>query len=274
MHIWQIERIAEKKITNVAVFSSFLSQIYDQSWYGKLSIKEIDFFISYIGKRLTLEIGSGTGRLSTFLLENECNVFGLEGSESMYRKLQSKLSIENKYRFILWDALQIPYPIKEETFENIIIPFSTFGLIHNNENDLGANRLFNEFHRILKPDGFVIINDFRTERINRKELDTNLIEELYFHNHPQYGEIEEKQVSQLKMCPNQLIPDQIIRERQTRFIVKKTGQVLEEHFERVPLWDVGDFPILGEKSGFKYIKGEICPDFHEEPSIMHIFKKP
>jgi len=265
--------MAERKINEVAVFSSLLSQIYDQSWYSKLSTKESDFFISYIGKSLTLEIGSGTGRLSIPLLERGCNIFGLEGSECMYEKLQSKLSKEDKSRFIVWDAMQIPYPVVDEFFENIIVPFSTFGLIHNNENDLGANRLFNEFYRILKSDGLVIINDFRTQRIDREKLNKDLIEESFCHCHPQYGEIVEEQTSQFKICPNELLDDQIIRERKTVFIVKKTGQVLEEHFERIPLWDASDFPILGEKSGFKYVKGEICLDFHEEPSIMHIFQK-
>ncbi|MCP5195666.1 MAG: class I SAM-dependent methyltransferase [Gammaproteobacteria bacterium] len=265
--------MAERKINEVAVFSSLLSQIYDQSWYGKFSIKESDFFISYIGKSLTLEIGSGTGRLSIPLLERGCNIFGLEGSKSMYEKLQSKLFKKNKSRFIVWDAMQVPYPIANEFFENIIIPFSTFGLIHNNETDLGANRLFNEFYRILKLGGLVIINDFRTQRIDRERLNKDLIEESFYHYHSQHGEILEKQTSQLKICPNELLDGQIIRERNTVFSVKKTGQVLEEHFERIPLWDIGDFPILGQKSGFKYVKGEICPDFHEEPSIMHIFQK-
>lgn len=273
MGVWLPKRNTEKELTEIAVFSSFLSHIYDQSWYGMISMKEIDFFISYIKKSLTLEIGSGTGRLSIPLLERGCNVFGLEASEAMYKKLQSKLTLEDRCRFILWNALQIPYPVSNESFENIIVPFSTFGLIHNNEDDLESNHLFKEFYRILKPDGFVIINDFRTERIDRKTLDINSIEDLYYYSHPQYGIIEEKQVSQLRICPNRLINDQIIRERRTWFIAKETGQIIEEHFEKIPLWDIGDFPILGEKSNFRYIKKEFCPDFHQEPSVMHIFKK-
>ena len=139
---------------------------------------------------------------------------------------------------------------------------------------MGFNRLFNEFYRILKPGSFVLINDFRTKRIDRKTLDPNPIEELFYHNHPELGELTEEQISRFKICPNKIIHDQIIRERRTRFIVKKTNQIIEEHFERIPLWDVEDFPVLGEKAGFIYITGEFCSDFYEEPSIVHVFQKP
>ena len=34
------------------------------------------------------------------------------------------------------------------------------------------------------------------------------------------------------------------------------------------------FPRLGQDAGLTYIGGVLTPDFHEEPSITHLYQKP
>ena len=95
---------------------------------------------------------------------------------------------------------------------------------------------------------------------------------MHQHVHPHYGAIREEQTSRFVIVPNTLLPEQIIRERRTRLIIVEDGELLEEFFEAIPIWDTLDFPVLGENAGFRYIKGELC-NFHEDPSINHIFRK-
>jgi hypothetical protein len=50
--------------------------------------------------------------------------------------------------------------------------------------------------------------------------------------------------------------------------------VLETHVERIPLWGSDEFPRLGQDAGLAYLGGILAPDFHDEPSMMHIYQKP
>jgi hypothetical protein len=196
----------------------------------------------------------------------------MEGSAHMYNILQSKLDLSQQARFILWDARQIPYPVENQTFEVILIPFSTFGLLHNQVKDIGENRMMHEFNRLLKANGLLIINDYRVSSFQEEfSKDSNPIE-IFHHSHPVHGLVREEQESQFKEVPNRLLPHQMMRERRVKFIRDKDNVLLEEHFEVVPLWYPHDYPILGQDADFGYVKGECC-QFHESSSILHIFQK-
>jgi ubiquinone/menaquinone biosynthesis C-methylase UbiE len=145
-----------------AVYSTLLSSLYDQSWYGKLLDDEIEFYLQHVREGRVLELGAGTGRLSVPLLRAGCDLYGIEGSSAMLARLHEKLSLSEQYRFIHWNAQHTPYPIKTACVDHVIIPFSTFGLLHNQVADLSANRIFHELARLLKPGGYVVLNDFRT----------------------------------------------------------------------------------------------------------------
>ncbi|MCP4133627.1 MAG: class I SAM-dependent methyltransferase [bacterium] len=271
MNAWQLKQ-APRVIEDIAVYSKLMSQLYDNSWYGTFSNDEIDFFLSYIKKNRVLEIGSGTGRISLPLLESGADIFGIEGSTSMFDSLLSKLSTVEKERFINWDARRTPYPAKDQAFDCIIIPFSTFALIHNNVENAGENRLFYEFNRLLQQEGLLIINDYRVEPFDRRKLQDPGQARVHEHHHHDHGLIREEQYSNFVVVPNRLFPAQIIRERRTVLIRVRDEKVLEEHFERIPIWDTNDFPLLGKDAGFSYLKGELC-GFHADPSIHHIFQK-
>jgi ubiquinone/menaquinone biosynthesis C-methylase UbiE len=272
MSIWQTTKFIKKVSPNIAVFSKFLSDLYDESWYGYLTEDEIRFFFAFVKNKRSLEIGSGTGRISFPLLRLGCDLYGIEGSSEMYNVLQSRLDRSQKDRFILWDARQIPYPADDQTFEAILIPFSTFGLLHNHVKDLGENRMFHEFNRLLQSKGLLIINDYRVSTFQEEfSNDPNPVE-IFYHDHPVHGLVREVQESHFKEVPNRLLPHQMMRERRIKFIREKDGVALEEHCEGVPLWYPHDYRILGQDADFEYIKGESC-QFHKDSSMLHIFQK-
>jgi SAM-dependent methyltransferase len=228
--------------------------------------------MSYIGTRRTLEIGSGTGRLTVPLLNAGADLYGIEGSKAMFQTLKAKLPAEKQHRFIRWDARVCPYPAEDGAFACAIVPFSTFGLIHNKMENIGENRIFREVSRLLSPKGMVIINDYRTGAFDEQKLDKPENPWNHEHFHPEHGRMIEEQTSRYVREPNRVLPRQVIRERRTRFIRLRDGKILEEHFERLPLWDINDFPILGRDAGFSHIKAEPC-GFHEDMSVCHIFEK-
>ena len=274
MNVWELDKVKCHQPGDISVFCKLLSDLYDQSWYGTFIPEEVLFFNLLAENKRTLEIGSGTGRVSIPLLESGMNLFGIEGSPQMFNILQSKLPAEHINRFILWDARQTPYPAKNQAFECAIIPFSTFGLLHNDIEDFGDNRILNEINRLLVPGGLLIINDYRADLFDRKKIKSPdaVWRRERNHFHAEHGRIIEDQHSRYKIVPNRLFPQQIIRERRTVFTRKRDGKVLEEHSECIPLWDIKDFPVLGKDAGFSYIEGKKC-EFHEDSSIQHIFQK-
>ena len=272
MQIWQESLIRRHQPSRISVFSRLMSELYDQSWYATFSPEEVKFFASHAQNKRTLEIASGTGRVTIPMLEYGLNLYGIEGSVDMFTILQSKLSSEQRDRFLLWDARRTPYPAKEHSFGCVIVPFSSFGMIHDGVADLGSNKILYEINRLLTADGFLIINDYRTEGFKREKLEEPEEVLIHQHHHPDHGCILEEQYSCFEIVPNRILPEQVLRKRRTVLVREKDKKVLEEHREVIPLWDVHDFPVLGADAGFSYLRGEIC-HFHEDPSIHHIFQK-
>jgi ubiquinone/menaquinone biosynthesis C-methylase UbiE len=257
-----------------AVFSTLLSSLYDQSWYGKLLDAEVAFYLQYVREGFVLELGAGTGRLSVPLFRAGCDLYGIEGSSAMLARLHEKLPPSEQYRFIHWNAQHTPYPIQAASVDHVIIPFSTFGLMHNQVADLGANCMLHELTRLLKPGGKVILNDFRTTPLDRTQVDQAPWVAQFDHFHAVEGPIREEQISQFRIVPNRLCAQQMIRERVTRFIRLRDSKVLETHVECIPLWGRDEFPKLGQDAGLTYLGGILVPDFHDEPSMMHLYQKP
>jgi ubiquinone/menaquinone biosynthesis C-methylase UbiE len=273
MALWHMDRPWPKPGES-AVYATLLSSLYDQSWYGKLLDAEIEFYLHYIREGRVLELGAGTGRLSVPLLRAGCDLYGIEGSSAMLARLHEKLTLSEQYRFIHWNAQHTPYPIKHAMIDHVIIPFSTFGLLHNQVSDLGANRVFHELARLLKPGGYVVLNDFRTMPLDRTHVHQTPWVVQFDHFHAVEGPIREEQLNQFCIVPNRLCAQQMIRERTTRFIRLRDAKVLETHVERIPLWGSDEFPQLGQDAGLTYLDGILVPDFHDEPSMMHIYQKP
>ena len=149
---------------NEPVFhEDFFSDFYILNLHSKLTSEEVKYYRTHIQDLITLEVACGIGRLFVPLLQAGCNVYGIDISESMLDKLKSRLLPSEWHRVIQWNALQIPYPVDDESFERVIIPFSTYAVLYNDHIDkLDDNSVFHEFYRILRPGGLVILNDTRT----------------------------------------------------------------------------------------------------------------
>ena len=273
MTLWHIEG-EQPEPGESAVYAGLLSELYDQSWYSKRTDAEIEFYLQYARPGRVLELGSGAGRLSEPLLRAGCDLYGIEGSSAMLAQLNAKLPPTEQHRFIHWNAQHTPYPIKAASVAHVIIPFSTYGLMHNQVADVGANRIFHELARLLAPGGYVALNDFRTTPLDRTQVDQPPCVAQFDHFHAVEGPLREEQISQFHIAPNRLCPQQMIRARTTRFIRLRDSKVLETHVERIPVWGSDEFPRLGQDAGLTYLGGVLTPDFHAEPSMTHLYQKP
>ncbi len=292
--IWHAGALDEGNVSDDPVYSELTAALYGSSWYGRVTPEELEFYRAWIDGSRTLEVGSGTGRLSIPLLQAGCDVYGLEISTVMLGQLRSTLSAEQGQRFICWNALQTPFPVDDETFGAVIIPFSSFSLMHNHVQDPGENRMFHEFYRVLRPGGLVILNDARTYKHDRnrgmasfgqQELDgksdqsmTGVVQDdtliLTFEQwHPDHGEIKEEWISTFYLQDTRLVPQLVMRQREIRYTRVRDGEVLEAHHEVIPVWDVSEYPLLGEDANFEYLTQEVTPSFHVSDTVNHIFRK-
>lgn len=293
--IWKTGLYEQAAASDECVYSDLTADLYANNWYGRLSQEEIQYYRSHIREAVTLEIGCGTGRIFIPLLECGCDMHGMEISEPMLNKLKSSLSPGDQHRVILWDALNTPYPVDDETFDMVTIPFSSFGLMHNNHIEkLDDNVMFHEFYRILRPGGLVILNEVRTyvhdrsggmESIARQALQGKKDKDMqadvkgsklfltFHHYHPKHGAIKEELISSFSLKKTRLIPDLIIREREIIFTRVSDNKVLERHHEVIPVWDILEYPVLGNNANFKYLKKEETPKFHILATVNHIFQK-
>ena len=271
MTIFNTDYINEKP-ADIAVFKNLYCELYDHGWLGKTHLDEIEFFVANTKGLRTLELGSGTGRMSIALLKRGIDLYGLEASKDMFCRLQSKLSVNDKNRFILWDARKASYPIDAQTFDCIIIPFSTFCVIHNNVENFEKNNILPELNRLLKPKGRLIINDYRAGRFERKIINSSTPVVTFNHQHDIHGAILEMRFNAFFSEPGMVLTEQVYRVRRTVLVRLSDGAILEEHHEKTPVLNATDFPILGSEAGFKYVSGNIV-HYHSQPSMNHIFEK-
>ena len=271
--IWKTIPFQTQERQNVREYSDIIYDLYYANPYHKhFSEEEIEFFADYIQDTPALEIGSEIGRVSLPLLRRGCHLFGIECCSSMFQFLEKKLNSVQRQRFLCWNLQKFPYPIHDQTFASIIIPFGMFAFAHKNIQDSGANLMMHELYRIMQSKGTLIISDWRTSVFNRHHINQySRVCEL-FHTHAEHGNIKEERIYQYDLEENRIFEQQIILTRKTRFIRLQDNTLLEEDQFHCPIWDAENYRILGNDAGFNYIKG-VTVDFYEKPTIMHIFEK-
>ncbi len=275
MSIWQIKDIDNK--SNLAeedfgVYGALLSELYDDSRYGDTPQSEVDFFNSYIKNQPALEIAAGTGRLSTRLLQEGYDLYGIEKSPWMLKELRAKLQPCDQHRFIRWDAMKTPFPVSEQIFNCIIVPSASFNFIHSQYPNIEDNHLFHEFNRLLKSGGDVVINDYLLGKFDHDWLHVNPPPKSYNFLSNTHGQIRQEYHYSYRIQPHRLLGEQVIKSRQTRFIRVKDEFILEEYTEVYPEWYPKDYQLLGKDAGFEYVQGDTC-DHYYCPSINHVFRK-
>lgn len=106
-----------------------------------------------------LDIGFGTGTLTSRLYGDGCHVTGIDFSEKMIEKAKAKMPDAD---LIQWDfSTGLPETVKNKRFDNIL---STYAFHHLT--DGGKVRLIHSLYDLLKPGGQILIGDisFRTRQ--------------------------------------------------------------------------------------------------------------
>jgi SAM-dependent methyltransferase len=255
------------------VYSSLMSEIYDTGDYGQITKNEVDFYVTLARGKRTLELGSGTGRLFMKLREAGIDIYGIESSAPMLSQLRNKGDGDCSQRVLLWDALRTPYPWPDGHFDCIIIPFSTFGLLHSNETELDDNRVLHECHRLLSKGGRVAINDMRVTKLNDRVLDSSPEIEVSEHWHRVHGRILNVESSRFSVRKTRLLPRQLLRHRRTMFVRDSDLVPLNSFDETVPVWDIDGFTILAEDAQLRHLTTTTEQIFHYVGSVTHVFER-
>ncbi len=270
-----------KKTDNIldpaAAIYEHASKFYDRSMYGKIVTEEINFYYQALAECNTvLEIGSGTGRLTLPLLKKGIQLYGIDASPAMLAILVTKLLDRHKDRFILWSALDTPYPAEDSSFDAIIIPFSSFSSIHGDAwNAIENNVVLKEFHRLLTPQGRVLINNRQLERVPKSKVtgDRYLLETRPHLNNSDRENTQENVYYRYHFSPNNLLPNQVICTREIQFIEVDSRRILETHKYSVPCWSPEDYALLASNAGFILEENVPTPEFHYMPTVTHILRK-
>lgn len=276
--MWNVDKVSfgVKKNEPSAYYNNLISETYDSSWYGGVTATEIQYYLSLMDGKRSFEFPVGTGRLAIPLLHSGCDLYGIDNSPEMLSILSKKLSAQSMgheaERFILWGALNTPYPCTAKSFGVAVVAFASFSLMHSNmRSPVAENRILKEMNRILQDGGIAVINDYRTAKIDLGNLKSGHVFN-HKHKHPIHGDILEEQISDFRIEPNALIPNQVVRYRKNRLVRISDNIVLSESREITPLWDVETFPVLGENAGFEYVEGEVV-NFYTDETINHVFRK-
>lgn len=95
-----------------------------------------------------LDAGCGTGNFSIKLSRMGCDVTGIDVSENMLAQAVQKAYGEQQVRFLKMDAAQIGF---SDNFFDAVLCMAAFEFIPN------PQEVYNEFKRVVKPGGVVVI---------------------------------------------------------------------------------------------------------------------
>ncbi|MHA1802180.1 MAG: class I SAM-dependent methyltransferase [Candidatus Heimdallarchaeaceae archaeon] len=127
--------------------------------------KDFQLYHQHLSKlkcKKVLEIGSGSGNLAKYFIDNKYDYTGLDNSKDMI-KLAKELVPEGK--FVLGDMRNIKL---EEEFEAVIVTGRTFTHMTTNHDVMFA---LYSIHEILQKGGWLLFDNF-----NAEEIFTNFLE--------------------------------------------------------------------------------------------------
>jgi len=152
--------------------------LYAQNYDEKLEFlnsfekrKIIDLFGDVKNKKV-LDIGCGTGRLISDLLDRGAIITGVDVSKNMLEVARKKFP---KVHFIEGDIRKIPF--KDDSFDFVI---ATFVIVHLQQCEL--EKAFDEVYRVLKPSGkFILtnINQKKAPKLKVKNIGEIVIKSYY-----------------------------------------------------------------------------------------------
>ncbi len=149
---------------------SLTADYYDKKsayWDSFEKDKVLLLFGNLMGKKI-LDVGAGTGRLSSKLAEQGAEVTALDVSEEMLNKIKNK-----KVKKVIGDAEDLPF---DEGIFDIVI--TTFLIVHLRD----LKRFFDEVYRVLKPGGLFLLTNINQRKAPAVKTKEGLVEiESYYH---------------------------------------------------------------------------------------------
>lgn len=139
---------------NVQIYDKMLRRLRDKGWM------ETDRVIkSGIDTGSTLEVGPGPGYLGLEWLKKTKDTIltAIEISPDMIKMAEAnanKYGLEDRVKYVKSDAQQMPFD------DNMFDAVFTNGSLHEWSQPL---RVFNEIHRVLKPQGKYFVSDLRRD---------------------------------------------------------------------------------------------------------------
>lgn len=123
-----------------------IAKIYTDKYFNdKTDIPFIDKFISYLPKGAhVLDVGSGPGTFTKYLIEKDYNAEGIDLSDEMLHIARQKVP---EATFIKMDMRHLTFD--KESFDGLLVAYA---LIHIPTPDL--QETLRGFYRVLKPNGY------------------------------------------------------------------------------------------------------------------------
>jgi len=137
------------------------AQSYDRRWnrsYGGALLQACIEAVPWTRVRRVLDVGCGTGSLEQNVLQNghpPVHIIGVDASFAMLREAQSKLNGHgNGHGPVSWNnALAEILPFRTASVDAVVCANSFHYYCH-------PVAVLMEFHRVLRPEGFLVIADW------------------------------------------------------------------------------------------------------------------
>ncbi|MDQ3022241.1 MAG: class I SAM-dependent methyltransferase [Bacteroidota bacterium] len=137
-------------------YSEAVVRFYDVVNDKILDKSGLNFYLKEIANAggAVLEVGAGTGRIFVPALQSGADIYGIDQSELMLKKLKEKISKEDSFRVSLQDVRKLSLKKK---FKLIVSPFRVFQHLHSIEDQIKA---LNKIYEHLEEGGKFIFDVF------------------------------------------------------------------------------------------------------------------
>jgi SAM-dependent methyltransferase len=129
---------------------------YNAEYYdaGDMPFSDVEFYLRHVTSQTrVLELGCGTGRVTSTLLESAANVVGVDLSEPMLQRARAKTGCGAE-TFLCGDITKVRLT---QQFDLIIAPYRVLQAL---EHDAQVDGLFEVIRAHLAPGGMAILNVF------------------------------------------------------------------------------------------------------------------
>lgn len=148
-----------------------------------------------IKEKKVLDVGAGTGRLVSRLVNAGAEVTALDISEEMLKKIKNK-----NIKKIVGEAEDLSFD--DNSFDVVI---ATFLIVHLK--DLG--RFFDEVYRVLKPGGLFLVTNINQRKAPEIKIGKDLVEVKSYYHKP------ELVVEELEDLAFEVLQNKFVKEGET-----------------------------------------------------------